>query len=41
MGSGGNLECEGGEFLMAEYLTKSEDLAAVADAIRTKGGTNA
>ena len=26
---------------MAEYLAKSEDLTAVADAIRTKGGTDA
>lgn len=26
---------------MAEYLAKSEDLTAVADAIRAKGGTNA
>lgn len=26
---------------MAEYLAKSEDLAAVADAIRAKGGTDA
>ena len=26
---------------MAEYLVKSEDLTAVADAIRTKGGTDA
>lgn len=41
MGSGGNLKREWGEFLMAEYLAKSEDLTAVADAIRTKGGTDA
>ena len=26
---------------MAEYLAKSEDLSAVADAIRAKGGTDA
>lgn len=31
----------GGEFLMATYLTNDTDLGAVADAIRTKGGTSA
>ena len=41
MGGVGNLEREWGEFLMAEYLAKSEDLTAVADAIRAKGGTDA
>ena len=34
-------ECIGGEFLMAnEYLVNSDDLTAVADAIRAKGGTS-
>ena len=41
MGSGCNQRREWGEFLMAEYLAKSEDLTAVADAIRAKGGTDA
>ena len=37
---GDRAECEWGEFLMANYLTTDTDLTAVANAIRTKGGTS-
>lgn len=38
---GDRAECEWGEFLMANYIATDTDLEAVADAIRTKGGTSA
>lgn len=40
MGGGCIAERDGGEFLMADYLTTDTELASVADAIRTKGGTS-
>ena len=41
MGRTDRAECEWGEFLMANYIATDTDLGAVADAIRTKGGTSA
>ena len=40
MDSSDRIKCEWGEFLMANYLTTDTDLTAVANAIRTKGGTS-
>lgn len=41
MGGGIASERIGGELLMADYLTTDTELASVANAIRTKGGTSA
>lgn len=40
MGGGCTAERDGGEFLMADYLTTDTELTSVANAIRTKGGTS-
>ena len=40
MVGGAITERDGGEFLMADYLTTDTELASVANAIRTKGGTS-
>lgn len=37
---GDRAECEWGELLMANYIATDTDLTALADAIRTKGGTS-
>ena len=41
MGGGFAAERERGELLMADYLTTDTELTSIANAIRTKGGTNA
>ena len=41
MGGGESCKRNGGELLMAEYVTTDTELTSVANAIRTKGGTSA